>query len=253
LEAPKYETEKYDGIAQNVIHKSSAGAVKTQGFMLNDFQGRKRMLIPERFTRILGFCLVAFLAVGVLKSNALSQGMMRGAGDIQVPESLPKPQDKEWIADLESVLALEELSQAQYEADSNKYNLRMPYVRVIPDERNHIRWLRDLFSAYNMDPSVKKLSPKQTKDAEEAYQVAMKLEEDLIPKYESLIERAHDDETSRIIDSILLETRMHYTMFSHGLRMGGKMGGRGHHWMRGGRGKRGGHGPGMGGHHMMGR
>jgi hypothetical protein len=173
-----------------------------------------------------------------MTTNAVGQGMMMRSADIRVPKSLPKPQDKEWVADLERVLSLEELSQRQYEADSAKYNLRMPYARVIPDERNHIRWIRDLFSAYDIAPSAKKLSLEQTGHAEEAYRVAMKLEEDLIPKYESLIQRAEDEDTAQILDAILLETRMHYTMFSHGLRMGGMMRGRGRgrHWMGGGRG-----------------
>ena len=61
---------------------------------------------------------------------------------------------------------------------------------------------------------------KETKSLTEAYGIARKLEQELIPQYEWLIQTANDDVTLEVVDAILLETRMHYTMFDHALRMG---------------------------------
>jgi rubrerythrin len=115
---------------------------------------------------------------------------------------------------------------------------------VIPDEYNHIRWIRQLFYAYGFKPNLKTLPLKRTSDLSEAYSLCIQLEENLIPRYERLIWSAEDDITARVIDTILRETRMHYAMFSHALRMGGMMG-RGRGMCRGrGRARR---GRGMGG------
>ncbi len=137
-----------------------------------------------------------------------------------VPDSLDRPKNEKWIDKLEEVLALEELSKKQYEADQDKFKLQMPYIMVIPQEENHIHWIRDLFMAYGITPEVESLPVEKTETLREAYENAMKLEEDLIPKYEQLIINAEDKVSREVLGNILLQTRMHYVMFSHALEMG---------------------------------
>jgi rubrerythrin len=142
----------------------------------------------------------------------------------QIPAKLPAPKSEKWLSELREVLTLEKFSLAQYEADRAKYQAPMPYHMVIPQEEDHIRWIRELFTAYGMksDGSIPKL--KQSSTVTQAYQIAMQLEEELIPKYENLIQKAEDQDSARVLNSILYQTRMHLMMFSHALRMGGRMG-----------------------------
>jgi hypothetical protein len=191
-----------------------------------------------------GFMFLSGIALlfSLMPAPVFSQGMMHRSYSMDVPRTLPQPKSARWIKELEKVLELEILSRDQYEADSSKYRVGMPYRRVIPDEHNHIHWIRGLFSAYGLEPHLKTLSLRNTADLSEAYRLCLGLEENLIPRYETLIWTAEDDTTARVIDRILRETHMHYAMFSRALRMGGRMGrgmgwGRGHG--RGGRGMRG--------------
>ncbi len=142
-----------------------------------------------------------------------------------IPEKLPAPKNKEWVTKLQEILALEKQSKVQYEQDSGKYNARMPYMMVIPQEDNHIRWIGQLFSGYGLSPDGNVPPAEGSQDLTQAYEIAMKLEEHLIPRYEWLIQNAEDKDSSQVLDAILLQTRMHYTMFNHALRMGGMMGG----------------------------
>ena len=57
---------------------------------------------------------------------------------IKIPKTLPKPVNDEWVGKLQKVLAAEKLSEAQYEADREKYQVEMSYMMVIPQEENHI-------------------------------------------------------------------------------------------------------------------
>jgi len=72
-----------------------------------------------------------------------------------IPQKLPKPKSEEWITRLQEILALEKLSKVQYERDSSKYHTPMPYMMVIPQEDNHIRWISQLFSGYGVPPDEK--------------------------------------------------------------------------------------------------
>ena len=148
--------------------------------------------------------------------------------DFKIPETLPAPASTDWVNRLEDILKRERLSRIQYEMDSQTYNLRMPYMRIIPDERNHISWIENLFSAYGRTYSTEAPEASQTRSPEQAYEVARQLEKELIPDYEWLITNASDAETQQVLETVLFQTRMHYTMFDHALRMGGMMGGRGH-------------------------
>ena len=170
------------------------------------------------------FMSAMIASVFSLIADVFSHGMMHRGYRMNVPPTLPKPRSARWIQELEKVLELEILSRDQYEADSAKYRAHMPYMRVIPDEHNHIRWISQLFSAYTVKPNPRILPLNETADLTEAYVLCVRLEEDLIPRYETLIWTAEDDTTARIIERILRETRMHYRMFSHALRMGGMMG-----------------------------
>jgi hypothetical protein len=99
----------------------------------------------------------------------------------------------------------------------------------------------------------------ETKTVTEAFQLCVKMEQDLIPRYEWIVKNAGERDSAGILNSILLQTRHHLVMFDHALRMGGGMGpgmmqGGGYGsgmgpGMMGGRG----HGYGMGGGMMGGR
>ena len=141
-----------------------------------------------------------------------------------VPENLPKPESGNWIDRLRQVLSLEKLSKNQYQADSNKYGLHMPYMMVIPQEDNHIRWINQMFTAYGISANVEIPPLITTNSASDALKTAMGLEQDLEPHYSWLINNAEDNTSAEILDEILLQTRMHRTMFNHALQMGGRMG-----------------------------
>lgn len=171
----------------------------------------------------------------------MGRGMMHGMGydeqEISIPDSLQKPKSDEWVSKLKQILALEKLSQAQYAADSKKYQVHMPYRMVIPQEVNHIEWINKLFAAYGLPSDVNAQPVKETTTITQAYENARELEKNLIPQYEWLTNNAEDKTTKEVLDTILLQTRIHYTMFDHALQMG---------WMRGQ-----GMGPGMGRGGMM--
>jgi len=181
--------------------------------------------------------IVAFiLSSGVLYAQPKTGfGMNSISQTIKIPKTLPKPVNDEWVSKLKNVLALEKLSETQYEADREKYSVEMPYMMVIPQEANHIDLITKLFAAFGLPSDVKVPKVKETKSLTEAYGIARKLEQELIPQYEWLLQIANDDTTLQVLDAILLETRMHYTMFDHALRMGWTRGrGMGHSMGRGG-------------------
>jgi hypothetical protein len=170
--------------------------------------------------------VVTVIGAFMLSSGSLFAQPMTGHGtgsvsqNIKIPKTLPKPVSEAWVDKLRNVLALEKLSVAQYEADRDQYHVNMPYMMVIPQEEHHIDLIEKLFTAYGLPSNVKVPNVKKSKTLTEAYEIARKLEEDLIPQYEWLLQIANDYTTLEVLDAILLETRMHYTMFDHALRMG---------------------------------
>ncbi len=158
-------------------------------------------------------------------------GMMGGQDQqLSIPDKLPAPKNAEWVKNFRQVYALEKLSKAQYEADSSKYGVNMPYHMIIWQENNHIAWEEKLFSAYGI-PTDSEVPPvKQTSRLQEAYKTGYNLETDLIPRYEWLIKNAEDQSSRDALDFILMQTRMHATMFKHVMSMGGT--GMGHGMMR---------------------
>ncbi len=168
----------------------------------------------------------------------MGQGMMGYPIAPNVPDKLPAPKSQEWTQKLQDVLALERLSYAQYAADAEKFNAYMPYHMVIPQEEDHIRAIERLFAAYGLPANGKTVAVAETKTVTEALELCVKMEQDLIPRYEWLVKNAGDRDSAGILNSILLQTRHHLVMFEHALKMGGTMG---PGMMRGG-----GHGSGMG-------
>ena len=140
-----------------------------------------------------------------------------------IPDSLPTPQNKQWIKRLERVMARERLSLAQYRKDVEKYRLHMPYSMIIPQEDNHIVWISQLYKALGMQAPDSIPSLRETNTGREALQVGMKLEQELIPDYELLIKNVENGTVKQILGDILYQTRMHFTMFQHALSMGGMM------------------------------
>jgi len=142
----------------------------------------------------------------------------------KVPDKLPTPKSQAWVKNLKDVLSLERLSLVQYQADEKKYQVHMPYMMVIPQEDLHIKWISELFGAYGLSYAGPTPAVRKSQTITQAYEIALKLEEDLIPRYEQLINSAEDPESARVLEIILHQTRMHYMMFSHAMRMGGRMG-----------------------------
>jgi hypothetical protein len=105
----------------------------------------------------MGFVVVMIFIVQISTSSAqgMHGGMMCFDQEVSIPDKLPKPESGEWISKLTDILALEKLSEAQYRADTQKYQAHMPYRMVIPQETNHIAWITRLFTAYGLSPDVK--------------------------------------------------------------------------------------------------
>jgi hypothetical protein len=165
-------------------------------------------------------------------------GMMGYGAYAYVPQKLPTPKSQEWVGKLREILALERLSFEQYQADAEKYNTYMPYQMVIPQEQDHVATIERLFAAYGLTANGKPAAVKETKSLTEAYELCVKMERELIPRYEWLIKNAEDRDSGAILSNILIQTRYHLAMFEHALQVGGYGGGG---WGRGWRG----HGPGM--------
>lgn len=197
--------------------------------------------------RLLGVGLALTSALvawaGGLRGEALAQmgrGMMGGPGRHgrgmmggcpmcgqnwqSIPGKLPTPKSQTWLQNLKNVLSLERLSLVQYQTDQSKYQVNMPYHMIIPQEDQHIDWISRLLTAYGQSAAGPTPAVRKSQTISQAYEIALQLEEDLIPRYEKLIDAAEDPETARVLNTILYQTRMHYMMFSHALRMGGRMG-----------------------------
>ena len=156
--------------------------------------------------------------------QGMGPGMMGYNISPDVPAKLPAPKDQEWVQKLREVLGLERLSYAQYTADAEKYNAYMPYQMVIPQEEDHVRAIERLFAAYGLPPDGQPGPVTETKAITEAYELCVKMERDLIPRYEWLVQNAGDRDSAGILNNILLQTRHHLVMFEHALKMGGTMG-----------------------------
>ena len=141
----------------------------------------------------------------------------------EVPDKLPAPKSQEWTQKLRDVLALECLSYAQYTADAEKFNALMPYTMVIPQEEDHVRAIERIFAAYGLPPDGKPAGVVETKTITEAFELCVKMEQDLVTRYEWLVKNAVDRESAGILNNLLLQTRHHLVMFNHVLWMGGKM------------------------------
>ena len=184
-------------------------------------------------------------------SYGMGPGMMGGYGGygmgpgmmgewIDVPAKLPAPKNMEWVQKLREILTLEKQSLVQYQTDQEKFNAYMPYMMVIPQEENHIVWIEQLFKAYGL-PADGKVSPVvKTGTLTESYELSVKMETELLPRYEWLVKKAEDRDTSQVLNAILLQSRWHLVMFEHALRMG-----HGYGYSRGS-GMMGGYGYGMG-------
>lgn len=149
----------------------------------------------------------------------MGPGMMGGAW-VNTPAKLPAPKNTEWIQKLREILALEKESLAQYQADQELFNAFMPYTMVISQEEDHVTWIGQLFGAYGLPEDGKVPPVVVNKTLTEAYQLSVKLENDLLPRYEWLIKKAEDRDTAEVLNVILMQSRWHLVMFEHVLRMG---------------------------------
>jgi hypothetical protein len=177
--------------------------------------------------------------------HGMGPGMMGGWDSLEIPSKLPAPKNAEWVEKLKEILTLEKQSLAQYQADQEKFNAHMPYRMVIPQEENHIEWIGQLFKAYGLPSDGKVFPVVQTGTLTEAYELSVKMETDLLPRYEWLVKNAGDRDSAEALNTILLQSRWHLVMFEHALRMG-----HGYGFSRGpggmGRSMMGGYGHGMG-------
>jgi hypothetical protein len=149
----------------------------------------------------------------------MGPGMM-GDGWIDVPDKLPTPKSTEWAQKLREILILEKESLAQYQADQEKFNAYMPYMMVIPQEENHVEWIGQLFKAYGLPADGKTPPVVDNKTLTNAYELSVKMENELLPRYEWLVKKAENRETAQVLNVILIQSRWHLVMFDHALRMG---------------------------------
>ncbi len=149
----------------------------------------------------------------------MGPGMM-GDGWIDVPAKLPAPKSTEWTQKLREILTLEKESLAQYQADQEKFNVYMPYMMVIPQEENHVEWIGQLFKAYGLPADGKTPPVVDNKTLKQAYELSVKMENELLPRYEWLVKKAEDRDTAQVLNAILIQSRWHLVMFDHALRMG---------------------------------
>jgi hypothetical protein len=161
----------------------------------------------------------------------MGPGMM--GGWVTVPDKLPTPKNADWVQKLREILVLEKTSYAQYTADADKYNAAMPYMRVIPQEEDHINLIERLFAAYGLKSDEKPRSVVETKSLKEAFELCERMERELIPRYTWLVQNAEDRDSAGVLNNILFQTRWHLTMFQHALAMGGYGMGPGMMWGRG--------------------
>jgi hypothetical protein len=175
---------------------------------------------------------------GMGPGYGMGRGGMMGSGVWgYVPQKLSVPKNQAWVGKLREILVLERLSFDQYAMDAEKYNTYMPYRMVIPQEKDHVMTIERLFAAYGLSViDGKPAATKDTKTLTEAYELCVKMERDLIPRYEWLVKNAEDRDSAGILNNLLIQTRYHLAMFEHALQVGGHGMGRGG-WL--------GYGPGM--------
>lgn len=193
-------------------------------------QSGRRWFLKTGLAWLSGFILLA----SPLRRGAYAQGMGPGGGrgmmgggcrwGVRVPGKLPTPRSHEWLSKLREVLSLERLSLVQYQTDGDKFQVYRPYMMIIPQEEYHIQWITGLFTAYGLSAAGPTPAIRRSQTIAQAYEIAMGLEADLLPRYEALITNAEDSDSAQVLNTILQQSRMHYRMFSMALRMGGGMG-----------------------------
>lgn len=143
------------------------------------------------------------------------------------------PNKQEWARNLNKALALERLSLSQYTADSEKFNISMPYRVVIPQVEDHIQALIDLMNTKGISPQAEAGPATKTRTIDQAYRVGTKLDRDLITLYEWLIRNGEDPNSAAVLTDILTQTRRHLMLFEHGQKAGRGMGAEtGPSWMQ---------------------
>jgi|WetSurMetagenome_2_1015567.scaffolds.fasta_scaffold00579_13 hypothetical protein len=175
------------------------------------------------FTLTLCVILAALPAWGQGRQAMVGGGMMGIPIWLSVPEKLLPPKNDEWVAKLRELLTLEEKAFDQYAVDQDKYNAAMPYMMVMTQEEDHVETLQRLFHAYGLMTGERFPGPVvDTKTLKESYELAVKTEEDLIPRYLWLVQKAEDRVSAQVLNRLLLQTRIHLAMFQHALSMGGQ-------------------------------
>ena len=89
-----------------------------------------------------------------------------------------------------------------------------------PQEENHVEWIGQLFEAYGLPAEGKTEPVVENKTLPEAYELSVKMESDLLPRYEWLVKKAEDRDTAKVLNAILIQSRWHLVMFEHAFRMG---------------------------------
>ncbi len=176
--------------------------------------------------RILSACLISCLVAGV-RADAQDPGLTEGLknhGPVypeipEVPDTLIRPQNEEWVRHLQGVLYLELLSLRQYQDDREKFDTDMPYRMVVPLKEQHIKQIMDLLWAYGASVNVGEPEPKMFATMDQAYEYGLDLLAELIDRYERLLRGAEDDTARRVLENLLLQTRLQQAMFQHARQM----------------------------------
>ena len=83
-----------------------------------------------------------------------------------------------------------------------------------------VEWIGQLFTAYGLPAEGKTPPVVDNKTLTDAYEISVKMENDLLPRYEWLIKKAEDRDTAQVLNLILIQSRWHLVMFEHALRVG---------------------------------
>jgi len=139
--------------------------------------------------------------------------------NISIPETLPTPKNQVWVSKLRQAVRMAKLAKAQDEANQKKFNITIPYLQIIPQLDRQISWINKLFSAYGL-PLNEKPSPIKTPDSIlQALQEGKKLQADLAKQYEWLLNHAEDNDTKRVLNAILTQTKIGIVLFDHVIRL----------------------------------
>lgn len=178
--------------------------------------------------------LLSFFVVTVLSKAGFSQDVMVSKrcpvcgkewdGNYRlvsnIPAVLPKPKNQEWVKKFNELLSQEMTAEAQYRIDQEKFGVySYPYGMILPQDQDHIRWLIKILNAYGLSATAKTANVKASDTLEQAYDKAIKMEQNITQGYEWIVPKTENDYSKWVLNTLLLHSRLQQAMFTHALKM----------------------------------